>query len=69
MNTRGSYFPYLLNEFKSIYQQTTYQNRKALGHFFQNCKPRTKTKENTSILSWNVDVIKFDNFLLKVHPL
>jgi len=27
MNTQDSYFSYLLDEFKSIFQQTTYQNR------------------------------------------
>jgi len=27
MNTQGSYFSYMLDEFKNIYQQTTYQNK------------------------------------------
>jgi len=37
MNTRDSYFPYKLEEFKSIYQQTTYQNRRNhLDCIFQN---------------------------------
>jgi len=36
MNTRDSYFPYLLDEFKSTYQQTTSKQRKPLElYFFQ----------------------------------